>query len=143
MEKLLLLVDDDKLPMQFYVKALNDKGFKVERCFEPDGALGFVEEKGSQISAIILDIMMPPGKAYKNEDTHEGLRTGVYLLRDIRKHCAHVPVIVLTNVKNPKTLDEFKGKPSVKVVQKMEYPPFELAGLIDETLTTHENKSDS
>jgi DNA-binding response OmpR family regulator len=138
-----LLVDDDRLPMQFYVKALKQKGFRVEHYLEPDSALSFVEEKSSEISAIILDIMMPPGKAYKNEDTNEGLRTGLYLFSDIRKHCPHVPVIILTNVKNPITLAEFTGQPLVKVVQKMECPPFELTELVGETLGICKSEMDS
>lgn len=129
MEKLVLLIDDDKLPMQFYIKALEQKGYKVKHCLEPDTALDFVRKKGSQIAAIILDIMLPPGKTYKNVDTNEGLRTGLFLLRDLRMCCPDVPIAVLTNVKNPETLSEFGGESLVTVVQKMKCPPFELAEL--------------
>jgi DNA-binding response OmpR family regulator len=129
MEKLLLLVDDDRMPMQFYVKALEKQGFNVRHCLTSDEALEYAEKEKGNIAGIILDIMLPPGR-YKN--TNEGLRTGVPLLEDLRRYCADTPVIVLTNVRNPKTLDEFKGKPLVIVVQKMECPPFELAKLVED-----------
>lgn len=140
MEKHVLLVDDDKLPMRFYVKALQQKGCNVKHCFEPDSALEYVRKKGSKIDAVILDIMLPPGKAYKDKKTNEGLRTGVLLFVDLRNECPNVPVVVLTNVKNPSTLDEFKGKPLVKVVQKMECPPFELAWLVGEIVSKKDIK---
>lgn len=139
MAKLVLLVDDDKLPMQFYVRALERKGYEVKHFLEPDGALEFVSKKASEIEAIVLDIMMPPGR-YKN--TNQGLRTGVFLLPDIRKHCPDIPVVVLTNVKNPNTLNEFKGKSSVKVVQKMAYPPFELADLVSKLTSGGDQEAD-
>lgn len=137
MEELVLLIDDDKLPMQFYVKALQKKGFKVKQCLKPDSALAFAQEKKGEIDAIIFDIMLPPGR-YKK--TNEGLRTGVFLLPDLRKHCPDIPIVVLTNVKNPSTLDEFKGKPLLKVVQKMECPPFELASLVWEIVSGEDAK---
>jgi len=145
MAGLVLLIDDDKLPMQFYVKAMEQKGFEVKQCYEPDSAIAFMEKKASGIDAIILDIMLPPGKRYgKKKDTHEGLITGVFLLEELREedHYPDTPVIVLTNVKNPDTLNEFRNKPLVKVAQKMDYPPFELAELVEKLVET-ETKVDS
>jgi CheY-like chemotaxis protein len=130
MSRLLLLVDDETRPMAYYVRALEQRGFSVKHCLEPDSAISFAREKGREICAIVLDIMMPPGRAYQNEDTHQGLTTGVFLFDDLRRNCPDAPVLVLTNVRNPKTLDEFKGKGNVKVVQKMECPPFEFTELV-------------
>ncbi len=130
MEKLVLLIDDNRLPMDYYVKALRQEGFKVQHCLGTDAALNFVETEGSEIAVIVLDIMLPPGKTYKDEDTNEGLRTGVFLLEDIRKYCPKKPVVVLTNVTNPSTLNEFENLPLVRIVQKKDCPPFELAELV-------------
>lgn len=144
MKNLILLVDDDKLPMKFYVKALAQSGFKVKHYSEPDGALAFVEEKGSQIKAAILDVMMPPGEAYEGEDTKEGLRTGVFLWRDVKRLCRQdMPIVILTNVKNPETLAMFEEGPLPKVVQKMGCPPFELAKMVSDMISENENRSDS
>ncbi len=134
MGKLVLLVDDDKLLMQLYVGALERKGYKVKHCFEPDSALAFVKENGRQIDAIILDVMMPPRKPYENEDTNGGLKTGIFLLRDLRKYCPNVPVVVLTNIRDPETLDELGKDPEVEVVRKFNCPPFELVDLITQKI---------
>jgi CheY-like chemotaxis protein len=131
MWKKVFLVDDDKLPMEYYVRALEQKGFEVKQCFEPDSALEFAAKECSEICAIVLDIMMPPGKKYEGVDTHQGLMTGLFLLHDLRRHCPDTPVVVLTNVRNPKTLGKLKGEPLLEVVQKMDYPPFEFAELVD------------
>jgi CheY-like chemotaxis protein len=137
MGKTVLLVDDDRLPMEYYVRALEQKGFEVKQCFEPDNALELAAKECSEICAIVLDIMMPPGKKYDDVDTHQGLITGLFLLDDLRRHCPDTPVVVLTNVRNPKTLDKLKGKPLVEVVQKMDYPPFEFAELVDKITKKH------
>lgn len=134
MKRLVLLVDDDRLPMRYYVRALEQKGFTVRHCLEPDSALEFVTRNASEIAAVVLDIMMPPGNKYKTQDTNEGLATGGFLLEDIRAHCPNAPVVVLTNVKNPETLAKFQQGPFLQVVQKMDHPPFELADLVTEVL---------
>ncbi len=139
-KKVVLLIDDDKMPMKFYIRALEQKGFEVKQCFEPDCALEFMQKRGTQIAVIILDIMMPPGKIYENEETNQGLRTGVFLLKNIRKegYCQNTPVIVLTNVKNPETLSEFEVGPLLTVKQKMGCPPFELVKLVEEMTLSRE-----
>ena len=105
--------------------------------------MSFVKKKASQIHAIILDIMLPPGKAYEDKDTNEGLRTGVLLLPDLRRHCPGVPVVVLTNVKNPDTLREFKEGPLLKLIKKTECPPFELVAVVEKMVGRQEDKSNS
>jgi len=134
MGKLILLIDDDKLPMLYYVKALEEMDFKVKQCYDPDSAIEFAKSHGSNIAAILLDVMMPPGKAYRNVNTNEGLRTGVFLFDDLRKHCPRVPVVVLTNVRNPETLSSFKEGALLKIAQKTDWPPFELTELVQEML---------
>lgn len=129
-EKLVLLIDDDNLPMNYYVKALEHEGFRVNHCFNPDSALDFAREETSTIDAIILDIMMPPGQRYRSENTNEGLRTGVLLLKDLRNYCPDVAVVVLTNITKLSTLNEFKGQHSVEVVQKMDCTPFRLVEIV-------------
>jgi CheY-like chemotaxis protein len=116
--------------MAYYVRAIEEKGFTVKHFLGPDSALDFVRRSTSEVVAIVLDIMMPPGDEYKDKDTNEGLTTGVFLLPDLRRHCPKTPVVVLTNVKNPETLGRFETGPSLRIAQKMEYPPYELADLV-------------
>lgn len=136
MKNLILLIDDDRLPIQYYVKALELKGFEVKHCLEPDSALAFARNKAKEIACIIMDIMMSPGKTYENYNTKAGLITGSFLLEGLREKdcCPNTPVVVLTNVKNPKTIEKFKNRYSIEPVQKMEYPPFEFAKLIEKII---------
>jgi DNA-binding NtrC family response regulator len=127
MSKLILLIDDDKLPMKYYTKALEESGFAVEHFVEPDGALKFMEKNKTDIDMVVLDIMMPSGKTYKEKDTKMGLTTGLFLFKDIKSIAPKVPVIVLTNVRNPETLNEF---PKECLFQKMNTPPFKLVEII-------------
>jgi DNA-binding NarL/FixJ family response regulator len=124
-----VMIDDDTLAMRYYVDYLNHAGFTVALFGEPDDAVAYMGANSAKIDVVILDIMLPPGK-YGREATNEGLRTGVYLYREIRVLCPGAPVLVLTNVRNPKTLAEFEEGPLLKVVRKRGYPPREVAELI-------------
>ena len=137
MEKTVLFIDDDKLPMQYYVRALELKGFKVERFYEPDSALEYIQKKHDQIATIIMDIMMPFGR-YGPSATNKGLTTGVLLLDDIRRHCPNIPVVVLTNVKNPDSLIELKEGDMLRLVQKTDCPPFALVEIAQELIPSHD-----
>lgn len=130
--KTVLLIDDDRLPMQYYVRALQQRGFEVKQCYDPDTTLEFIKKKQPKLAAIVLDIMMLPGKEYQDKNTDEGLKTGVFLYDDLRTLCPNVPVVVLTNVSNPETLQHFQEGPGLKVVQKLDYPPFMLAELVSD-----------
>ena len=141
MKKLLLLVDDDKEPMRYYVMALEQEGFKVAQCFKPAIALDYAEKRSSEIAAVILDVMMPPGVKYTASETNHGLKTGVFLIKDLRKKLADVPVIILTNVTNSETLKEFDQGTLVKVIQKMDCPPFSLVELVSEMLSAVDKKN--
>ena len=120
-----LLIDEDEYPLIFYKQQLVEEGFNVIQCFSVDCALQAVANTNPDI--IILDCMMPAGDQYRDEDTQEGLRTGVLLYRDLRKICPDTPIIVLTNVAEQETLEQFQGDPLVRIKAKLDCPPAELA----------------
>lgn len=130
----ILLVDDEKLPMAYYVKALVNKGFEVKQFLSPDSAFEFINKVKPKIDAIIIDIMIFPGEKYKDVDTQEGLITGTFLYKDLERIYPNVPVIVLTNVTNEETLDKLNENELLKVVQKLDYPPFAFADLVNEMI---------
>lgn len=125
--KTLLLVDDDRLPMDYYVRALERRGFNVVRCLEADSLDKILGNMGADFVGVILDIMMLPGNAYKDKDTQEGLSTGYFIYQDIRRRYPDIPIFVLTNVSNIETLQKFQGVSKLKVLQKLDFPPFEFA----------------
>jgi CheY-like chemotaxis protein len=131
-EGTVLIVDEDKTPMQYYVDAFEMEGFSVERCFSPDTAEKFLQKEPADLAAIILDIMMPPGERYKHKDTKDGLITGFFLYQDFKKKYPNVPIVILTNVANPETLKLFTENLLLKVAAKLDYPPFDLVDLVNE-----------
>lgn len=134
MRELILLVDDNILPMQFYVKALQDAGFEVKQCLNPDEALEFTKKEKSRIKAIILDIMMPHGKTYNSKETNGGLKTGTLLYDSLKTLCPSTPIIVLTIVNKPEKLKKFHDI-GIDVEQKVSCPPFKLVEIVRSVLS--------
>lgn len=143
MQRLILLIDDDDLIVSYYIKVLQQEGYKVKYFPGPDSAFEFIENTNPDPAAIILDIIMPPGKRYQHEDTEEGLKTGILMYQDLRTLYPDVPIVVLTNVSNPATLRQFPEGPRLIVAQKLHYPPNELSQLVDDMVGTAHNNSHS
>lgn len=139
MKPTILIIDDDVRPMQFYQKALKQAGFEVEQRLNPDTALAFLKTPGTDVSLIILDIMMSPGKTFEHDDTREGLNTGRFLFEVIRKGWPEIPLIVLTNV-SLVDLGPLAG--STQVFRKIDLDPFELAS-IAQSLAVSGKRSDA
>ena len=131
MDKLILLIDDDILPMKYYLHAFEKSGFKTVQHTNPDEALEFIQKNEGYISGIILDIMMPTGDKYNKSDANQGLTTGILLFKDIKKQYPKIPIIIFTNVKNKETLSKIKSK---YIFHKMEEPPFKLLSIVKEIL---------
>ena len=125
-KRLLLLVNDNEAIMDVYKRMLRGNGFDIHFCSSPDAALRFSRKKRGDISIIIMEIILPPGRAYAAEDTRQGIRTGLFLYPDLRELCPDVPIIVLTRTVNPETLGYFKEGPVLRVLNKSKCPPKEL-----------------
>ncbi len=99
----ILVVDDERLPMKYYNRAFGVTIiFEVKHCLDQHSAFEFMgNRKKPKLKAIILDIMMLPGKKYGSEDTNNGLKTGTLLYKDLRAIYPDIPIIFLTNVLEP------------------------------------------
>ncbi len=93
--------------------------------------MDFLQRHGDSVCAVVLDIMMPPGTRYELSNTDEGLRTGLLLFQDVAALCPGLAIVVLTNVSNQETLNDFPSAHNLEIVQKMDMPPSELPKLID------------
>jgi len=132
-----LMIDDDEWPTKFYETALLRRDFKVERCTDPDTAYEFAKENKGNLRAIVLDVMMPPGERYKNRDTDDGLKTGILLYQDLRGIIKpNLPIVVLTNVWNRETLKTLPEGEGLRIAEKLDVPPLELAMLVEEMIDT-------
>ena len=135
-KKRILMIDDDKLPMEYYFRSLEKNNFEVKFFIRPDDAFKYIDNEKPHIDGVILDIMLPPGERYKNKKTNQGLLTGVFVLRDLRDYpdYSRTPIVVLTNVRNPKTLAKFEESDFLKIAFKPDYPPKKLLHLLEEML---------
>ena len=124
-----------------YIEALEkEAGFTVNLC-DVDTALSLARKDGSKISAIVMEIMIQPGKAYADKPAAlEGLRTGILLYPDLRELCPDVPIIVLTDVEWQPTIEMvkglFQGNPKSRVLKKIDCTPFHLVEALQEMLST-------
>ena len=128
---LVMLIDDDKEPMKYYVMALESEGHEVIQLFGPDETIEHLKEKDNpRPDVIILDIMMPPGRHYEgNAECKEGTRTGILVYPELSKWCPEVPVLVLTNHRGVQ--EHFRRiTPRVPVLQKMDTAAFDLVGKV-------------
>lgn len=131
----ILLIDDDVLPMAFYITALRQKGYEVEQCSTPDSALDFLKKRADSVKAIVLDIMMPPGQVFKNENTDDGLKTGLLLYNNLAHAYPMLPIVILTNLMNEDVITQLTKK-GISVLQKLDYPPFHFATYLHEVIQT-------
>jgi len=136
----ILLIDDEKLPMDYYIRAFKMRSCSVKQYLDPDSVLDYVKNKKPHLDAIVLDIMMLPGQKYIDEDTNNGLKTGILLYKDLRAFYPKTPVIFLTNVSNPDipTLPN-ETQATLVVAQKIDYPPFELVDLVESMIADVKN----
>lgn len=133
---MILMVDDEQWRNDSYLAELRLWGYQVHYERDVDEAWRWFEEHQGEIEAVILDIMMSPGKRYiADERTRGGLITGVLLYRDMRKVLPVLPVIFLTNVRFDLVADELQTERNVLILRKLDYLPHTVPEQLDLLLT--------
>ena len=124
---MILMVEDEQWRNDSYIAELRYAGYEVLDERDVDVAWRQFIEQREQIEAVILDIMMAPGKRYMADTNAQGgLRTGLLLYRDMRAIAPALPVIFLTNVRFDLIADELKRARDVLVLRKLDYLPHTL-----------------
>lgn len=90
----LLLVDDDPRQSGPYVEGLRDEGFEVVVVDNSDEAIWHINS--SKYDVIVLDLLMPPGTAFSQEESAAGTITGWLLARRARRAQPRTLVVILT-----------------------------------------------
>jgi CheY-like chemotaxis protein len=131
---MILFIDDDIRYIKSYIEELRYCGYEVVHQNSVDKAIDFVLDRMEDIDLLLLDIMMPPGKLFENQDTFYGLRTGLLFLKEIKKMSLnHVfPIMIFTNVSANNLPNETRGL----VLRKEEYSPSDLVKIIQKTLAS-------
>jgi DNA-binding NarL/FixJ family response regulator len=122
---MILFVDDEQRRVAAFVAEL-EQCFDVRYIPEVDEALSFFEENLASVELLILDIMMPAGRVFRDVDTQYGLMTGVYFYDKIRERAPDMPVIIFTNVTNEQLSKRFNEESNCLFLKKKDYLPHEL-----------------
>lgn len=127
--------DDAYGYIDHYVRELTGNGHRVDVANSVDKAAQL--HLSQEFDLVILDVMMPPGKLLANEDTGNGVFTGLVLAKRIREKCPDLPIILLSNVAG-KTL-EFQVVLEQGIVtmalSKLQTTPSDLASIISNEIS--------
>jgi CheY-like chemotaxis protein len=102
---MILFIDDEPHYIRPYTQAFEIKNFPVKAVNSVDEAWKIINSSRKDVLAIIIDIMMPPGKLFEFENTKQGLRTGEVFIEKLRNLDEGIPVVVLTNAEKAELLD--------------------------------------
>lgn len=133
MKPLIILIDDDHGPMDYFVKALELRGFEVKHLDSIDDASIWLESATNNPPAVVIvDMMMPPGKRFTLEETEDGLSTGVLMASEVRRMLPTTPLLVLTNCND----DAIVGKlpMGTEKLAKYEMSPFDFSDFVKHLL---------
>ncbi len=129
---MILFVDDERRRMRSYVEAIELSHYQVKFESDVDDALNFFEKNCDQLKLLILDVMMPTGNSFDDEQTNDGLRTGICFYQKVRQLNRNIPVIIFTNFRNNE-LTNIESEKTL-VFHKDGVLPFELASNVDRIL---------
>ncbi|MCD6429437.1 response regulator [bacterium] len=115
----ILLIEDEPLIQEIYVRKLEEKGFKVLSVVSAEEAKNILRKE--KFHLIILDILLP------KED-------GVSFLAKIRKQGNKTPVIILSNLEDDNYRKKAKKLKVKDYLIKTNYTPAELVELIQKYL---------
>jgi CheY-like chemotaxis protein len=131
---MIFFVDDEKRRMEIYIKELRLSGYEVEIESDVDSALDFLGKNHEKIELLILDVMMPAGKAFEDINTKYGLRTGISFYEKIRKENSTLPIIIFANVSDEEVEKKINSNCNSLFLQKEDFLPFQFVEEIKEFL---------
>ncbi len=97
---MILYIDDEPRYVASFIEELEYEFGEdnIKLTSNTDKAISCFKQNSKKIKIVILDIMMPSGRAFKDEPTKEGLLTGFFLYQYIRTSHHNLPIIIFTNI---------------------------------------------
>lgn len=123
---MILMIDDEKRTLDSYLQELTLSDFTVRYESSVDAGLNYLEENSGDIELLILDLMMPSGQAFSQDETDKGMRTGIVFYQRVRRTFEHLPVMILTNNVDEGIRRIFEQEPHCRFFRKEDLLPFEL-----------------
>ncbi len=98
-----VFIDDQPNYIEYFVQEVKRRGFQTKVIKDVDEAIAYFSLPRPDVAAVVLDIIMPPGRDLWESSNEEGLWTGVYLYGKIsslqgilRASGFPLPIAVLT-----------------------------------------------
>lgn len=116
-----LVVEDDPLLSRMYLRVFTFEGFEIQMA--ENGQVGLDKLREFRPDIILIDVMMP-------------VMNGEEMLARLKADPAtkDIPVIMLTNLADPKAAESMMAKGALQYVVKSKYGPTEITALVKETL---------
>lgn len=136
-KKRIVWIDDDinKPKLLPYIDELEENNFEVIKVEKIDNLLSILKKEAERtLSAILVDINMPPGH-HDFRKTRGGLRTGLFILEDILKEDSlnNIPIIVFTNVDDI-AVNNYCTNKSILCLKKEDCFSYDFVITIDEII---------
>lgn len=128
-DKIILLIEDDKLIREIYTFTLQKAGYEVLAA--EDGDEGVLHAKNHPDAKLIfLDVIMPE-------------TNGVEVLKKLKADptTANIPVVLLSNLTDEKVVDEAIKLGASEYLVKAEISPTQLVDKAKEILAFYEKKN--
>ena len=136
-KKRIVWIDDDiDTPiLRPYVDEFEDNDFEVIKIKDISNFMDVLKKEAkNSISAILVDILMPPQNLDFSE-TRGGLRTGIVIIKKIlnEEELKGIPIVAFTNVDDT-VIDKFCKHYHISCIEKKNYYSDELVEKIEEII---------
>jgi CheY-like chemotaxis protein len=134
----ILFVDDDRYFARLYVEQLATQ-FVVDVVYDARHAIEALR-KGIPYAAAVVDVMMPSPSGFE-EATHDGMSTGIWLVKEARREIemGNIAVVLFTNRSRREVIAACESLllPSdlVTVSEKLAVPDVQLPFLVEAAIS--------
>lgn len=111
----ILLVDDEPWFTEALTAALEARGME---CITVTDMAAGVKALNDDISAVVTDVMMPPGQAFSHVDASE---SGFQLIEHVQQYWPRLPIVCLSVIADQAKI-RFLAKRGVRYLRKGETP---------------------
>jgi len=122
-EGMILIVDDEPLMTDLFVKAMTKRGFRVIAAHDGPTAIEIVRLRNMDLSLVITDMTMPA-------------MDGVTLSRELEKIAPNLPVLIATGLYAD--VEQLQAPPNVVGIVSKPYRASELTDTIRTILSVEE-----